>query len=101
MAWERRAAGGVYYTRSKRVNGRVVREYVGTGLAGELAEAEDRLARFERADRRERLRETEHELEELARIAGGFDKMVEATVREALTAAGYHRPGRGRWRKKR
>ena len=33
MGWER----GRYYTRSKKVNGRVVREYVGTGQLAALA----------------------------------------------------------------
>jgi len=35
MAWERRQRGGRYYTRTRRINGTRVREYVGTGPLAE------------------------------------------------------------------
>src|SRR5215212_1642630 len=50
--WERRERGGLYYTKSRKVNGRVIREYVGMGPLAELAaevDAEGRRQREERA----------------------------------------------------
>jgi hypothetical protein len=35
--WEKRQRGGLYYTRSRKENGTVVREYVGGGVLGQLA----------------------------------------------------------------
>jgi len=48
--WERRERGGLYYTRSKKVNGKVVREYVGGGVLGELAARMDALERCQREE---------------------------------------------------
>ena len=47
MAWDK----GRYYSRSRKVNGRVAREYFGTGEAAERAARQDALARQEREAR--------------------------------------------------
>ena len=47
MGWER----GRYYTRSRKVNGRVAREYLGTGEAAQQAARQDASARQEREAR--------------------------------------------------
>lgn len=99
--WESRERGGLYYTRSRKVNGRVVREYVGGGVLGELAarmDAEERLQREEDAeawrDEREHLESLDEPLEELCEAA-------EVLAYAALVAAGYHQHKRGEWRKRR
>jgi hypothetical protein len=48
MGWDR----GRYYTRSRKVNGRVVREYLGTGEAAKQAARLDAITRQEREARR-------------------------------------------------
>jgi hypothetical protein len=101
MAWETRRNGRRYYYRVRRVNGRVVREYVGTGPAAEAAAALDsahrqlkQLGRAERAAKDAADRELEADLSLLDDLANLF-------ARAALEAAGYHRHARGQWRKRR
>ncbi len=54
MGWESRGGGGRYYTRSRRVAGRVEREYLGTGPGAELVAIQDELARRDRKADREK-----------------------------------------------
>jgi hypothetical protein len=101
MAWETRARGGRYYTRSRKVGGRVVREYVGRGLVGELAAREDaarRAARETAAEARRRDRLTARALGDLV---AGLDALADDLTSATLAAAGYHRHDRGAWRRRR
>lgn len=101
MGWETRNGRGDYYTRSRRVGGRVVREYVGSG---ELAWAISILDLAERHDRERALeqRKAEREREDAldAELSDYFGR-VEEVARGALEAAGYRRHKRGEWRKRR
>ena len=67
MGWETRERGGWYYTRSKWVNGRVTREYVGTGALGKVAALDDELERLQKEEENARWRK---ERERLERSAG-------------------------------
>jgi hypothetical protein len=99
--WERRERGGLYYTRSRKVNGRVVREYVGGGVLGEFAarmDAEDRQRREEQAAA---WREERERLEKLASLVDEYCEDIETITRAALLAAGFRRHNRGEWRKPR
>jgi hypothetical protein len=101
MAWEKRGRHGPYYTQSRRVDGRVVREYVGRGpLAESIAqadEAEREARRLERGREREQL-EQDRELDQLfSAYSAGVDELL----RGVLEAAGYHRHKRGEWRRRR
>ena len=101
MGWEKRQRGGLYYTRSRRVGGRVVREYLGTGpLAEALAQqdAEARARRRERTVAERRARKADDELEALVdELSAGVDTLAQA----CLLLAGYRRHHRGDWRRRR
>jgi hypothetical protein len=93
MSWEVRD-GGRRYTRSRRVAGRVVRQYLGTGpRAAEAAAADDARRRQRQADR-----DAGRALDE---AAAELDALADLFARAALLAAGYHQHDRGPWRKRR
>ena len=101
MSWEQRKGHGRYYTSSHRGNGRIVREYYGTGELGQLAADVDSLAV------QTRLLESEDraaEVDWIAAIEGpvvDFSRAVDLAVTCELLVAGYHRHDRGPWRRRR
>ncbi len=101
MGWETRRGKGRYYTRSRKVNGRVVREYIGTGEFAALIAECDATERAERA--RERAAEATKRLElaELRALTAPLEAAGEGLARAALVAAGFRRHHRGEWRKRR
>jgi hypothetical protein len=99
--WEGRERGGLYYTRSRKQGGRVVRKYVGGGVLGKIAALEDE---YERKRREEDVAFWKKERQRLEELAAPVDELCEAAeilARAALVAAGYRRHNRGEWRKSR
>ena len=101
MAWETRKRGGRYYTRSQRRNGRIVREYVGSGLFGELCAEKDAEGRAERKRQRDAWLAEQEEFEALDARVSEVDEACAALMRDALEQAGYYQHKRGEWRKRR
>ena len=101
MAWEQRERGGLYYTRSRKVDGRVVREYIGTGPLAELAAEADARERRRREEEAEAWREERERMEALEAPIEELCEAAELLSEAALYAAGYHRHNRGEWRKRR
>ena len=101
MAWESRKGVGRYYTRSRRVGGKVKRLYVGTGPAAEVIAALD--ADTKRIREEERTARIAHK-EQMERAIALVDRSwagVLGLTRTVLVANGYYRHRRGEWRKRR
>lgn len=102
MAWETRPhSSGRYYTRSRKVAGRVLRFYVGGGAKGEAAAAEDAHRRAEAQTRRADRQQDGARLAALDAPIARLDTLTSAMTVAALTLAGYHRHHGGEWRKRR
>jgi hypothetical protein len=100
MAWERRRRG-VYFYRSKRVRGRVVKEYYGCDTIDKLAADLAEEARARRAEDAAALRAEQACLEALDRPPAALDRACSLLATAALTAGGYRRYNFGPWRKRR
>ncbi len=98
MGWDKNRR---YYTRSRRINGRVVREYVGGGLVGKLASQLDAIEHDKRETERGVARARQEANATLDAPLIELDELVDLLVAAALVVAGYHQHNRGQWRKRR
>jgi hypothetical protein len=89
-----------YYYRSKRVNGKVVRQYIGKGAVGELAAATADLRRLERTIEAIELNAEVDRLQQADVPLGELCESTDMLARAVLILAGYHRHDRGEWRKR-
>jgi hypothetical protein len=96
MGWDR----GRYYSRSRKINGRVVREYVGTGRVAELAAELDAIERQRREAERAAWLTKRAELDALDAGVATLIDLTDLAVAAALLAAGYHNH-KGQWRRTR
>ena len=101
MGWEKRERGTRYYTRSRRIGDRVLKEYVGTGPLAELAALQDKAQRLRREEEERAWKREREDLERLDGTAGELCELAELLTRAALLAAGYRQHYRGEWRKSR
>jgi len=99
MAWERRQRGGLYYTRTRRINGRQIREYYGGGLLGRLAEAQAEEEQCQREQERVRWLKTKTEIAARESPLNDLDEACNQVIHASLKAAGYYYY-RGEWRKR-
>jgi hypothetical protein len=97
MGWDK----GRYYTRSTKINGRVRREYIGTGPLAELVAELDAIGRESKEAEREAFRAEREELDALDAPFAELDDLAELVAHAALAAAGFRRHHRGEWRRRR
>lgn len=98
MAWEKRKRGGRYFTRSVRINGRVVRFYFGAGPVAEAVAALDAQKRTERATRLKAVAEEQACVEQIEAELEALDDLCRDLVHASMEEAGYHEH-RGQWRR--
>ena len=98
MGWDK---GGRYYTRSRRENGRVVREHVGGGMIGQPAAELDAQKRARHEAKRDAVRAEQEMLAVLDAPIQELTELADLLVRVALIATGHHQHHRGEWRKRR
>jgi hypothetical protein len=101
MGWEKRDRGGLYYTRTRKVGGRVVREYVGGGILGHIAALQDAQERRQREGEALLWKEERERLEALVAPVEDLCEATETLSRAVLMAAGFRRHQRGEWRRNR
>jgi hypothetical protein len=101
LSWETRRGHGHYYTRSRKVIGRIVREYVGTRLLAKLAAEQDAEVRAQRLAERERLQHESARWASATASLSQLSQVLEGLTAATLIAAGYHQHHRGAWRKRR
>jgi hypothetical protein len=95
MPWDRG-----YYYRSRKVGGRVVREYVGRGHVAELAAQLDASERERREAEAAAWRAEKGRLDALDAEVAALIEVTDLAAAAALLAAGFHQYKR-QWRRKR
>src|SRR5262245_53144656 len=97
MAWEQGLRGKPFYTRTRRVGGKRVREYLGSGPAAHAAAAADALKRAERRARTEACHKEEARLREVDELVRRLFKLASLVADATLAAGGYVKHG-SEWR---
>ena len=83
------------------MNGRVVREYVGTGPLAEIAAQSDALKRQRREEQARTWRDERESLDALDRSFEELHEAARVLTQATLLAEGYRQHNRGEWRKRR
>jgi len=98
MAWEQRGTRR-YYSRTRRLNGRRVREYYGSGERAEQAAAEDEYRQALRTLTRDAIKKHVERFADA--VLGRLEGVTQRLTRACLLAAGFRQHEQGEWRRPR
>ena len=99
MAWESRG-GDRYFYRAEKVDGRVVKTYVGRGLVGRIAERKVEEGRRRRLEAAAAFKAEQTRLITPERALAQHEAACKLMLEVNLRLAGYHRVDH-KWRKRR
>jgi hypothetical protein len=97
MAWEQGPRGKPFYTRTRRVGSKRVREYLGSGPAAQAAAAADAVKRAERRARIESCHKEQARLREMDELVRRLFKLAGLVADATLVAGGFFKHG-AEWR---
>jgi hypothetical protein len=100
MAWEKHGTKR-YYTRTRRLHGRRVREYYGNGERAEQAAAEDEYRQALRTLTRDAIKKHVQRFAEADAVLGRLGGVTQRLTRACLLAAGFRQHHLGEWRRPR
>jgi hypothetical protein len=90
-----------YFYRARRINGRILRQYLGSGPLAEQAAAEIEQCRAQRRADAQLAREETLRHEEASAPLAELCRLTDLLMRAALISQGYHQHCRGAWRRRR
>ena len=97
VAASARKGKGKYYCKTIRENGRLTRDYIGSGPVGDLAATLDTLERRELAAQAEAEARQKTQLQTAEKLVRELCDRTDLLIRASVVAAGFHRHG-GEWR---
>ena len=95
MAWEQRGTHEYYY-RTRKQQGRIIRQYYGRGILAEIAARED----AERQKIREQERTEQKAWEAVDAQVDSLDTLITLLSHSTLVNAGFYQHHRSEWRRR-
>lgn len=99
LAWERRGKNRKYFYVALKIEGRVVKKYLGKSMTARLAASALALRREVRQQTLEKLTELTAQFDNLLAVTEEFQRFVADRMQQRVLELGYRNPGSRGWRK--